>query len=139
MSAPVLRRGIVFRAEHDDSFGFWVSEGSRSKLCVVFNAKEPEVNDDVHYFLATSKVARYRENPTLLSDVLILPAGLYACFPEETLIDFRELCVVPFRKLVAKNLTVAGVLSDDHVRECEKVVGSARILENRAKKLLGLR
>jgi hypothetical protein len=136
---PQLVRGTVFRAEHDDSFEFWNSSDPRSKLCLTFNLTPPTAGGDVHYFLATSKVSSYRENPSILSDTFIISPGRYAFFPDETLIDFRTLCVVPMDKLIGKRLEVKGELSKEDLAATEKIVGVARILENRAKKLLGLR
>lgn len=129
----------MFRAEHDDSFDFWKSSEPRWKLCLVFNAVPPSAPDDIHYFLTTSKVASFRERPSLLSDVLILPAGTYPFFPQETLIDFRSLHVVPFPKLLSKGLRVLGELTPSDIAACESTAGTARTLENRWKKLLRLR
>jgi hypothetical protein len=76
MPTPTLRRGMVFRAEHDDTYDFWGDDQPpRSKLCLVFNAEPVSGGGEVHYFLSTSKVAKLRETPSILSDVLILPAG----------------------------------------------------------------
>jgi hypothetical protein len=137
---PDLHRGVVFRAEHDRSYPFWGNdEPPRSKLCLVFNADPVRPGDDVHYFLATSKVAKYRESPSILSDVLILPPASYPFFPQETLIDFRNLCVVALEKLVTKRLRVRGTINAEDVRRCEDVAAKARILDNRHKRLLGLR
>jgi hypothetical protein len=140
MTIPSLTRGTVFRAEHDDSFEFWTAgEPPRSKLCLVFNVTSPAGAEDVHYFLTTSKVSVYRENPSILSDTFIIPAGQYEFFPEETLIDFRTLCFAPLDKLKSKRLRVLGKISEADVLACAKVAGAARILENRSKRLLGLR
>jgi len=84
MAIAALHRGVIFRAEHDDSYPFWGdNEPPRSKLCLVFNA-DPVQEGDVHYFLATSKVDRYRESPSILSDVLILPPASYTSFSIDT-------------------------------------------------------
>ncbi len=139
MGIPTLNRGVIFRAEHDDSYPFWGDNQARSKLCLVFNAEPVGEGEDVHYFLATSKIARHRESPSILSDVLILPPASYPFFPLETLIDFRSLCVVPVDKLMTKRLTLRGVLSPEDIRRCEDVAAKARILDNRHKRLLGLR
>jgi hypothetical protein len=91
MAVPALPRGTVFRAEHDSSYLLWQSDEPRS-IAVAFNLTLPSAaGDAVHYFLATSKVARFRENPTILDEVAIFAAGSYPFFPEETAIDFR-LC-----------------------------------------------
>jgi hypothetical protein len=120
MAIPVLHRGVIFRAEHDDSYPFWGDNEARSKLCLVFNADPVREGDDVHYFLATSKIARHRESPSILSDVLILPPDSYPFFPLETLIDFRSLCVVSIEKLVTKKLTLRGVLNAEDVRAAKR-------------------
>ncbi|MBV9497213.1 MAG: hypothetical protein JOZ54_23460 [Acidobacteria bacterium] len=139
MASPTLHRGIVFRAEHDSTFESWGSEEPRAKFCVVFNA-EPAIGDaDVHYFMCTSKVARLRETPSLHSDILFLEAGAYACFSLETAIDFRTLYVVPLPKLISHRMKIVGELTPADVRRCEEIVATARVLEGRAKKLLGLR
>jgi len=66
---PSLRRGCVFGAQHDSSYEFWQStEPPRWKLCVTFNAEPPDAQGDVYYFIATSKITYFRENPQLLSD-----------------------------------------------------------------------
>jgi hypothetical protein len=139
MTGPTLQRGTVFRAEHDDSFDFWRSPEPRNKIALVFNATPVDAAADVHYFLATSKVMRYRENPAVLSDTLIFPAGTYPFFTEETLLDFSTLCTVPYAKLLGKGLQVLGSLTADDVARCARAIGAARVLENRAKRLLGLR
>ena len=139
MGIPTLHRGVIFRAEHDDSYPFWGDNEARSKLCLVFNAEPVREDDDVHYFLATSKITKHRESPSILSDVLILPPASYPFFPLETLIDFRSLCVVSIEKLVTKKLTLRGVLNAEDVRRCEEVAAKARILDNRHKRLLKLR
>lgn len=135
---PQLERGCVFGADHDSTFGFWISRDPRWKRCLAFNFTPPPVNDDVHYFIATSRVNYFREHPLLMPDVRIFAASSYSFFPEETAIDFRELRVVPLAKLRTKGLKLLGKLSTDDLRSCEMVVRSARILENRAKKMLGL-
>src|SRR6266498_1266255 len=95
-AAPVVvTRGCVFRAEHDSSYDFWNSSDPRWKLCLAFNSKPPESSGDIDYFIATSQLTYFRENPLLLTDVLILPANTYRFFPEETAIDFRYLRIVP--------------------------------------------
>jgi len=139
MEIPDLHRGVIFRAEHDDSYPFWGDNEPRSKLCLVFNADPVLEGDDVHYFLATSKIAKHRESPSILSDVLILSPASYPFFPLETLIDFRSLCVVSVEKLVTTRLTLRGVISPEDIRRCEDVAAKARILDNRHKRLLRLR
>jgi hypothetical protein len=137
-SAPVVPRGCVFRAEHDSSYEFWNSADPRWKRCLAFNTTPCEPSGDVHYFIATSKLTYFRENPQLLSDVLIIPEKSYRFFPDETAIDFRDLRVVPLAKLQAKGLRILGDLTDEDVRRCESMIRAARLLENRAKRLLGL-
>lgn len=139
MRIPTLRRGVIFRAEHDASFDFWGSEAPRWKLGLAFNAEPPTPSEDVLYFLATSKVSKFRETPSILSDTLIFPVGAYSFFPDETLIDFRTLCAAPLYKLLRKGLSVKGELTAADIQKCVEVVSAARILPNRAKKLLGLR
>jgi len=97
MPFPVLHRGVVFSAEHDNTYTFWHDDDPQKKYCSVFNAEPLSDDGDVHYFLATSNVSRYRESPSLLSDVLILPLGSYEFFDRETVLDFRELCIVPLQ------------------------------------------
>jgi len=134
-----LRRGCVFGADHDTSFDFWV-EDPKWKRCLLFNLLPPAENDDAHYFLATASGVNYfRENPLLLSDVLILPASSYSFFPRETAIDFRNLCVAPMRKLRHMNLRELGELRAGDVARCAEIAGKAMQLTNRSKKLLGLR
>lgn len=96
-------------------------------------------DDEVHYFIATSGVHYFRENPHLLSDVLIFPAKSYSFFPKETAIDFRELRVVTLKNLRQKNLRVLGYLSPADVSRCAAAAGAARLLVTGEKKLLGLR
>ena len=133
-----LGRGAVFGASHDASYDFWVSGEPKWKMCLAFNVNPPAANDDVHYFIATSNVGFFRENPHLLSDVLILPARAYPFFPEETVLDFRDLCVVPLAKLQAKGLKLLGKLNESDVTRCENTIRSARILGNREKRRLAL-
>lgn len=140
MTTRTLYRGTVFRAEHDSTYDFWGSEQPpRSKLCLVFNADPVSDGDEVQYFLTTSKVTKYRETPSILSDVLILPPASYDFFPDETLLDFRHLCVVPFAKLATHRISIKGKISEEDVRRCAEIISKARLLENRAKKLLRLR
>ena len=137
-----LTRGCVFGATHDPSYDFWdVSQPAKWKLCVVFNVEEPAADDDqVHYFIAThSGVNYFRENPHLQSDVLILPANAYSCFPKETAIDFRNLRSVSLKKLRQKGMKILDHLSTDDIQRCVKVAGAAMQLENRDKKMLLLR
>lgn len=133
-----LRRGSVFGAHHDSSYEFWQSSDPRWKLCLAFNSTPPDPAGDVYYFIATSKLTYFRENPQLLSEILILAAGSYAFFPEETAIDFRELRTAPLAKLLSKGLRVLGDLSAEDVRRCEGVVRAARLLDNRSKRRLAL-
>jgi hypothetical protein len=136
---PDLDRGSVFGADHDTTFRFWVAN-PKWKRCLLFNLTPPEATDDAHYFIATASGVHYfREHPWLLSDVLIFAAGSYAFFPKETAIDFRSLCIVPIPKLKQNNLRVLGRLSADDIAKCSATAGSARQLENKQKKLLGLR
>lgn len=140
MVPRMLSRGIVFRAEHDSTYEFWGNDQPpRSKLCLAFNADPVSDGGDVHYFLTTSKVTRYRETPSILSDVLILPPGSYDFFPDETLLDFRRLCVVSFSKLVTHRMTIKGTIGEEDIRRCADIASTARILETSAKKLLRLR
>jgi hypothetical protein len=140
LAAPeiVLPRGCVFRAEHDSSYEFWNSDNPRWKLCLAFNVTPPEASDDVHYFIATSQLTYFRENPHLQSEILILPGNAYRFFPDETAIDFRELRVVSLTKLQSKGLRVLGYLTADDISRCEAVIRSGRILENRDRRRLGL-
>jgi hypothetical protein len=133
-----LPRGSVFGAQHDSSYDFWASGDPRWKLCVAFNAVPPAAADDVHYFIATSQVNYFRENPQLESEVLILAPGSYSFFPEETAIDFRDLRIVPRAKLNSKGLKILGSLSEDDVRKCEAIIRGTRLLENRSKRRLAL-
>lgn len=135
---PDISRGCVFRAEHDSSYEFWNSDEPRWKRCLAFNLVPPSASDDVHYFITTSKLTYFHENPHLLSDILILPANEYRFFPEETAIDFRDLRVVPLAKLQSKGLSILGQITPADVARCEAVIRTARLLENRAKRLLGV-
>jgi len=135
---PTLQRGRVFGARHDASYEFWQSSDPRWKLCVAFNATPPELTDDIQYFMTTSKLTYFRENTHLASEVLILAAGSYLFFPEETAIDFRDLRSVPISKLLTKGLKILGDLTGEDVKRCEEIVRAARILDNRAKRRLAL-
>lgn len=135
---PRVERGVIFGAEHDSSFEFWLSGSPRWKLCLAFNAVPPSLPDDVLYFIATSGVGFFHENPQLADDALILKPDTYSFFPRETALDFRELCVVPFTKLLNKQFKILGSLSDSDVRRCEQRIRSARQLEPRMKRKLGL-
>lgn len=139
MPLQELRRGCVFGADHDTTLEFWVSD-PKWKRCLLFNLAPPQESGDAHYFIATASGVHYfLENSNLLSDVLILPANAYPFFPKETALDFRELCVVPMKKLREMNLRVLGHLSADDVAKCEVAANSAAQLVNEDKRLLGLR
>jgi len=140
MTSPraALRRGSIFRAEHDSSFEFWKSAEPRWKLCLAFNSIPPATDGDVHYFIATSKIAYFRENPHLLSEVLLFPPNAYDFFPEETAIDFRELRIVPFAKLESKGLRILGQLTAVDIERCESAIRTARVLSNRDRRRLDL-
>jgi hypothetical protein len=84
VAAPTLPRGTVFGADHDDTYEFWNSPDPSWKRCLAFNVTPPTVTDEVHYFIATSQVNAFRENPQLLSDILVFPANSYPFFPKET-------------------------------------------------------
>jgi hypothetical protein len=133
-----LQRGCAFRAEHDSSYEFWKSTNARWKLCLAFNSTPPAAAGDVHYFIATSKLTYFRENPHLLSDVLIFPPNTYSFFPEETAIDFRDLHIVPLAKLQANGLRILGQLTAAHTARCEAMIRAARLLSNRDRRLLNL-
>ncbi|HEV7573479.1 MAG TPA: hypothetical protein VGQ21_18430 [Thermoanaerobaculia bacterium] len=134
----LLQRGCVFRAEHDASYEFWKSPDARWKLCLAFNSIPADTTSDVHYFIATSKLTYFRENPHLLSEVLIVPPNLYSFFPEETAIDFRDLHVVPFSKLQSNGLRVLGHLTPGDIQRCEATIRAARLLSNRDRRRLNL-
>jgi hypothetical protein len=139
MTPPeTLRRGSIFRAEHDSSYAFWKSGGARWKLCLSFGSAPVEAAGDVHYFSSTSKVNYFRENPHLHSEVLILKPGVYSFFPEETAIDFRELRIVPMAKLQANGLEVLGHLTVEDIQRCESIIRAGRLLSNRDRRLLDL-
>jgi hypothetical protein len=133
-----LQRGCVFRAEHDESYEFWKSADARWKLCLTFNSTPPAPTDDVHYFLATSKRTYFRENPHLLSEVVIFPPNTYSFFPEATAIDFRDLLIVPFVKLQANGLRILGKLTTADTERCETTIRAARLLSNRDRRRLNL-
>jgi hypothetical protein len=133
-----LQRGCVFRAEHDPSYDFWKSADARWKLCLTFNSTPPDATSDVHYFIATSKLTYFRENPQLLSEVLILPARTYSFFPEETAIDFRDLHIVPLTKLQSNGLRILGQLTAADIERCETIIRAARLLSNRDRRRLNL-
>jgi len=134
----VLERGSVFGAEHDSSYDFWKSGDPRWKRCLAFNASATDAAGDVEYFIATSKLTYFRENPHMLSEVLILPPNSYPFFPEETAIDFRQLCIVSLGKLQSNGLRVIGHLTSDDIRRCEERIRAARLLPNRDRRRLGL-
>jgi hypothetical protein len=135
-----LRRGCVFGAVHDPTYPFWRSDEVKWKRCLMFNLTPPTESDDAHYFIATaSGVHFFRENPHLLSDVLLFPAGSYPFFPEETAVDFRELCIIPIRKLQQNSLRPLGHLSAEDIERCVMTAKAARQLAFRELKLLGLR
>lgn len=137
--APVvLPRGCVFRAEHDASYDFWNSDDPRWKRCLAFNSTPPEPAGDVHYFVATSQINYFRENPHLLSEVLILQPNRYRFFPEETAIDFRDLRIVSLEKLQLKGLRILGNLTPEDVQRCESIIRTARLLSNRDRRRLAL-
>jgi hypothetical protein len=133
-----LHRGCVFRAEHDSSYEFWKSADARWKLCLTFNATPPDATGDVHYFIATSKLTYFRENPHLLSEVLIFQPNTYSFFSEETAIDLRDLHIVPFVKLQSNGLRIVGELSAADVGRCEAAIRVARLLPNRDRRRLNL-
>src|SRR5438105_2874652 len=137
-SPTLLQRGCVFRSEHDPSYEFWKSADARWKLCLTFNSAPAEVTDDVHYFIATSKLTYFRENPHLLSEVLILPANTYSFFPDETAIDFRDLYIVPFAKLQSSGLRILGQLTAADIERCEAIIRTARLLSNHDRRRLDL-
>jgi hypothetical protein len=136
--ATFLQRGCIFKAEHDASYEFWKSADARWKLCLTFNSTPPQSTGDVHYFIATSKLTYFRENPHLLSEVLIFPANTYGFFPEETAIDFRDLHIVPLSKLQSNGLRILGQLTNADTARCEATIRAARLLPNRDRRRLNL-
>jgi hypothetical protein len=140
MGSLTLVRGCIFAAEHDPSFGSaWVSEVAEWKKCLAFNlAPAISDSDEAHYFLATAEVWRFKENPQLMSEVLILPAGKYDFFPKETAIEFSELWIVPLSKLKQHRAKVQGHLSLDDLQRCIDVASTARLLPTKFKRLVGL-
>lgn len=139
ISPADVRRGMVFRAEHDDSFAGWMGDEPRAKFGVVFNAASlTSPAEDVHYFLTTKNVERFTENLTLIDECVILQKGSYSFLPHETAIDLTELWVVSFVKLLRKRMSHVGDLTPEDLRRCEAVVRSARLLPTKSRKLLGL-
>lgn len=138
MAQPALQRGCVFGAEHDTSYDFWVSADPRWKRCLAFNTTPPEATEEVHYFLSTSQVNFFREHPQFGAEVLIFPANAYPFFPAETAVDFRDLRAVPMAKLQSKGLRVLGQLSAHDIGRCLAIIMASRLLDNRAKRKLGL-
>lgn len=88
--------------------------------------------------MATSQVTIYRENPNLMGDALEFPKGSYPFFTKDTVVNFREVYVVPFAKLRRHKLELVGALSKADVARCEAVAGKAIQLLNRSKRMLGL-
>ena len=129
---------MVFRAEHDTTFGDWHS-GPQWKICLAFNPHPARLGDDVLFFFFTSNIAVYRENPVLFADFLEFPRAAYDFIKVPTALDFRRLRTAPFIKLRAHGLGHVGHLSDDDVQRCEHAAGIARVLPPRDKKRLGLR
>jgi hypothetical protein len=138
VTAPVLTRGTVFRAEHDASFIGWHDDEPRWKICIAFDAQPPGETDYVHYFMATSNVAKYRENPVLMGDVAFFAKNSYPFFSKETAVDFRELNSVTLAKLRRHGLRIVGTLSVVDVARCERTAAKAMQLLNKHKRLLGL-
>ena len=137
-SVPTLTRGCVFRAEHDDSFVGWRDTTPRKKICVAFNAVPPGLPDEVHYFMATSQVAFYHDNPNLMSDAVEFPAGSYPFFPEQTIVNFREMYSATLAKLRQHSFKPLGSLSPADIKRCEDVARGAMQLLIKHKRLLGL-
>ena len=139
MPLEELRRGCVFGADHDTTLEFWVAD-PKWKRCLLFNASPPGEADNAHYFFATaSGVGFFQQHTNLMSDVLILPANSYPFFPKETALDFREVHVVPMKKLREMNLRVLGHLSAADIARCEVGANSACQLVNDDKRMLALR
>jgi hypothetical protein len=137
----IIRRGCVFAAEHDPSYGpAWVSDSSAWKKCLAFNLGPPVQSDseNVHYFLATSETWRFTENPQLLSEVHIFAAGSYPFFPKETAIEFSELWIQPLSKLKQHRVKIQGYLSPSDLQLCIETASTARLLLPRHKRLVGL-
>ncbi len=133
-----ITRGCVFGATHDATFEFWIDDKPKWKRCLAFGLTPPSDDEDAHYFIGTSNVNRFTEQPLLMTDCLIFEAGSYPFFPEKTAIDFSELCIVPMEMLRKKGLKTLGHMSATDIERCAKVIAEARILPNKHKKLLGL-
>jgi hypothetical protein len=136
-----IGRGCIFGAEHDPSFGdTWVSQSAEWKKCLAFNVG-PAVTDDsenVHYFLATAELWRFRENPQLLTEVCFFAANSYPFFPQETAIEFSYLWTVPLGKLKQHGLRVQGHLTTGDVERCINGARGARLLTPKERRLLAL-
>jgi hypothetical protein len=128
----------VFRAEHDDTFVGWYDSEPRWKICVAFNVAPPRPEDDVLYFMATSQVTLYRENPVLMGDALEFPRDSYPFFTKDTIVNFREVYAAPLSKLKQHGLRVEGTLSAVDVARCEEAARTAMQLLNKSKRRLGL-
>jgi hypothetical protein len=136
-----IERGCVFGAEHDPSYGnAWISDEVEWKKCLAFNLG-PAVTadaDDVHYFLATAELWRFRENPQLMSEVCFFDANSYPFFGQETAIEFSYLWRVPLAKLKGHRLKIQGRLSDADIKRCVESARGARLLNQKERRLLGL-
>jgi hypothetical protein len=126
--ASPIKRGTIFQAIHDDTYESWERDEPRKKYGIVFNALPPTENDDVHYFLTTKDTSYYLENPSLVTECLILPKGSYSCFRFDTAIQFDEFIIHSLAKLRQKGFRPLDQLTPEHIALCEAKARVARLL-----------
>ena len=124
-----LRRGVVYKTVYDSpDTGI-----SKEKFFVLVN-HDPKTGDPLFFFITTSKLAYYREHPSLKDDVVILTPAEAGCFPLATAIVCRR--VERFSKdfledrFINKTCRVAGELPEAVLWEVDQIVRKSGLLSD---------
>lgn len=102
----------------------------RNKYAVVLNKDLSE--GDVLLSLATSQIQKYKSS-FFDADVLRIDPGQYACFPEPTIVNLREVRIEPIELLKDKagkgQLTFEGEMTDADMTEIDQKLAASKLIE----------
>lgn len=131
-----LTRGRIIRFRCDDLDD--PSQQTRFKFAVILN--RGDVLNPIYYAFATSKTAFYDSNPQFESVILRLPSRAYPCFPEPTILTFRDVRIVSRESLRAQYLrrvmTLPCELSSEHLAAVDQIIRESPYIQRRLKQFV---
>lgn len=108
----------------------------KNKFAVILNATLPAT--EILYVFTTSKVAFYDKHKQFEPAIIRIKAGVYACFPLDTIIPFRHVHNIDVGKLkaqyAAQNLTFCEELSPQHIAQMDSIIATGLFINPRQKK-----